>query len=148
MPALDASRVRCPLAVDTDSVPAFIVGSPRRVPRSARARYLVACVEAHPNPRKFSSDSAWRGVPSSDVRVFGFASDRGAVTWNYPLMLLGHPGAKADVMIRRYVGRALGTANPTTTVAVEAVKTAADAMGVELMDLEHTIWEVERNRSV
>lgn len=72
----------------------------------------------------------------------------GEATSTYFMMLLGIPGVKADVMIRRYVGRALGAANPTTTVAVGAVKTAADAMEVDLMDLEHTIWEVERNRSV
>ncbi|WP_148288460.1 hypothetical protein [Ilumatobacter nonamiensis] len=71
----------------------------------------------------------------------------GEATSTYFMMLLGIPGVKADVMIRRYVGRALGAKNPPTKVAVDAVSAAADAMGVELMDLEHTIWEVERDRS-
>jgi hypothetical protein len=71
----------------------------------------------------------------------------GKATTTYFMMLLGIPGVKADVMIRRYVGRALGATKPTTEVAVEAVSAAADAMGVDLMDLEHTIWAFERGRS-
>jgi hypothetical protein len=71
----------------------------------------------------------------------------GEATTSYFMMLLGIPGVKADVMIRRYVGRALGTNVATTTVAAEAVAIAATALGLELMDLEHTIWEVERNHT-
>ena len=75
-------------------------------------------------------------------RVHGVAE----ATSTYSMMLLGYPGVKADVMIRRYVGRALGRTPATPAESVAAVTGAAAALGTKVMDLEHTIWEIERKR--
>ena len=57
----------------------------------------------------------------------------GCVTANYFLMLLGHPGVKADTMIRRYVARA--TSRNSASVNDDVVH------------LEHSIWAFERQRT-
>jgi hypothetical protein len=63
----------------------------------------------------------------------------GPVTWEYLLMLLGHPGVKADTWIRRFVADAIGR-EPEASEAGSLVKAAATALSVEPTDLDHAIW--------
>lgn len=70
----------------------------------------------------------------------------GAVTFEYFAMLLGQPGVKADVMIRRFVGagdeRAVAAAD-----ARKLVKNVAKKMQVNPIDLDHAIWAYQRANS-
>jgi len=63
----------------------------------------------------------------------------GPVTWEYFLMLLGHPGVKADTWIRRFVAEAIGRA-PGAPEAGSLVTAAAATLGVEPTVLDHAIW--------
>jgi 3-methyladenine DNA glycosylase/8-oxoguanine DNA glycosylase len=63
----------------------------------------------------------------------------GPVTWEYFLMLLGHPGVKADTWIRRFVADAIGR-EPQASGAGSLVKAAAAALSVKPTDLDHAIW--------
>lgn len=67
------------------------------------------------------------------------------VTWTYVLMLLGVPGVKADVMIRRFVRSATG--RPTSAgEAGRLVLAAAARLYVDVSDLDHAIWSWRRRQ--
>jgi hypothetical protein len=75
----------------------------------------------------------------------------GEVTAEYFAMLLGHPGVKADTMIRRFVSKALTRAGLPAVGRQEAhrlVKAAheADGRGENLTRTDHAIWRFERAR--
>ncbi len=63
----------------------------------------------------------------------------GPVSWEYFLMLLGHPGVKADTWIRRFVADAIGRGSEASE-AGSLVKAAAAALGVDPTALDHAIW--------
>lgn len=67
----------------------------------------------------------------------------GRVTADYFLMLLGYPGVKADTMIRRYLGRALGGSAASVDASVATVTAAAGRLSCDVVDLEHSIWAFE-----
>lgn len=71
----------------------------------------------------------------------------GQVTADYFLMLLGRPGVKADTMVLRYLNDALGRERTTTASAVAEVRAAADELGGDVVDLEHSIWALESARA-
>lgn len=70
----------------------------------------------------------------------------GRVTADYFLMLLGYPGVKADTMIRRYLGRALGGKAASVDDAVVTVTSAARKLRCDVVHLEHSIWAFESAR--
>lgn len=70
----------------------------------------------------------------------------GKETFEYFAMLLGEPGVKADIMIRRFVGKG----NENAVSASEArrlVKDVASRMAVNPIDLDHAIWAYQRKNS-
>lgn len=67
----------------------------------------------------------------------------GEVSWVYFTMLLGTPDVKADVMIRRFVSRAIGE-DATATRARALVQEAAASLGVSPTALDHAVWDYER----
>lgn len=69
----------------------------------------------------------------------------GEVTWSYVLMLLGVPGVKADVMVRRFVGRTIGR-YPSAAEARALVMAAAADLNVNPTDLDHAIWSWQRGQ--
>lgn len=79
--------------------------------------------------------SAWTSVPGL-----------GKVTFEYFAMLLGEPGVKADVMIRRFVGAGDESA-VSAAQARKIVKDVADRMDVNSIDLDHAIWAYQRANS-
>jgi hypothetical protein len=72
---------------------------------------------------------------------------RSGITWGYFLMLAGVPGVKADRMVVRYTGRALGR-TVSSTEAAALVGAMADELGVSRTLLDHAIWRLESGRSV
>lgn len=84
-------------------------------------------------------------VTGSDEERKAWCSVKGLadVTWSYFLMLLGVPGVKADVMVRRFVDAAVGrtTSAPEAKELVEAV---AERLDVSATDLDHAIWSWQR----
>ncbi len=58
----------------------------------------------------------------------------------YFLMLLGVQGIKADVMIRRFVARAIGASDISGIDAKKVMKAAAAALDVDMRQLDHAIW--------
>lgn len=91
------------------------------------------------------------GVRRADD-VTGAATERRAwqsvkglseVTWSYVLMLLGTRGVKADVMVRRFVGEAIGR-QPSAEDAEDLVIGAATELEVNATDLDHAIWSWQR----
>lgn len=71
----------------------------------------------------------------------------GRVTADYFLMLLGYPGVKADTMIRRYLKPAFGGQAVSVKQSVAIVTGAAERIGCDVVDLEHSIWAFESARS-
>lgn len=67
----------------------------------------------------------------------------GEVSWVYFTMLLGTPDVKADVMIRRFVSRAIG-GEATAAQARRLVQEAAESLAVSPTALDHAIWNHER----
>lgn len=67
----------------------------------------------------------------------------GEVSWVYFTMLLGTPDVKADVMIRRFVSRAIGE-DATAARARTLVRGAARSVDVSPTALDHAIWDHER----
>lgn len=65
-------------------------------------------------------------VTSAESERRAWSSVRGLsdVTWSYVLMLLGKSGVKADVMVRRFVGKAIGR-QPSAGEAMDLVVAAA-----------------------
>ena len=65
----------------------------------------------------------------------------------YFLMLLGIQGVKADVMIRRFVAKALGVSHVEPSQSRDFVVAAASALGVDLLSLDYALWDYESRRS-
>jgi hypothetical protein len=65
----------------------------------------------------------------------------------YFLMLLGIQGVKADVMIRRFVARALDVSEIEPSHSQKLVAAAAGALDADLLSLDHAIWDYESRRS-
>ncbi len=63
----------------------------------------------------------------------------GPVTWSYLLMLLGHEGVKADILVTRFVEQAVGRKARAEEVA-ELVMKAAQELDVSATVLDHAIW--------
>lgn len=70
----------------------------------------------------------------------------GKVTADYFLMLLGHHGVKADVMVQRFLQRATDHTF-TTDQAIAAVTATARAIDQPVINLEHAIWAFESARA-
>ncbi|MDZ7674555.1 MAG: hypothetical protein U5K30_05755 [Acidimicrobiales bacterium] len=66
----------------------------------------------------------------------------GKVTADYFLMLQGHPGVKADVMVQRFIERATGRRHATDE-AVDLVTDVAHSLGQRVIALEHAMWAFE-----
>lgn len=67
------------------------------------------------------------------------------VTWEYFGMLLDRPGVKADRWITRFVVRALER-DVKPQEARDLLLDAASKLEVSPMNLDHAIWDYERNR--
>lgn len=65
----------------------------------------------------------------------------------YFLMLLGIPGVKADVMIRRFVAKALGVDQVEPSQSRDLVGAAASALKVDLLSLDYALWDYESRLS-
>jgi hypothetical protein len=71
-------------------------------------------------------------------------ADTGAT---YFLMLLDVPGVKADVMIQRFVARALGAETVEPLYAKALVGAAAAELGADLLRLDHALWNHESKQA-
>lgn len=63
----------------------------------------------------------------------------GPVTWQYLLMLVGRPGVKADVWVRRFVGEALDRPVDATGAGSLLVQ-AAHRLGADPTALDYAVW--------
>lgn len=104
---------------------------------AAAAAALVGAGARHAGDIDGSDEqrSAWVGV-----------TGLGEVTWSYFLMLLGKSGVKADVMIRRFVAKALNRDSVTASHARELVLASAGRLQVDATDLDHAIWRWQRKQ--
>ena len=69
----------------------------------------------------------------------------GEVTWEYFGMLLGRPGVKADVMIKRFVGTVVG-GTVGSQEAGRLIKAVAASRNAKASDLDHAIWRYQRGQ--
>lgn len=84
-------------------------------------------------------------VKSEWLRIPGQSS---GITWRYLLMLAGVPGVKPDRMIIRFVADSLGLSRRRvkTDFAAEAVMAAAKSLAMSPTDLDHAIWDWQRQQ--
>ncbi|WP_278755430.1 hypothetical protein [Corynebacterium stationis] len=78
-------------------------------------------------------------------RIYTRVQGLGYVTFEYFSMLLGTPGVKTDIMIKRFIAEALSAAhldNVNARTARELVKQAhaATGLGKDLTYFEHALW--------
>lgn len=81
-----------------------------------------------------STKAAWLAVPGQ----------RSGLSWRYMLMLAKVPGVKADRWICRFVARALGLPEVTSSFAACAVTRAAGILNESTIRLDHAIWRYAR----
>lgn len=81
-------------------------------------------------------EATWRKV----------TGQRSGITWHYVQMLAGIQGVKPDRMICRFVANALELSSVTTGFALEILTAAAEEMGMSPTDLDHGVWQFQRNR--
>ena len=95
--------------------------------RAAENEAQLACIEA-----------AWRAL----------TGQKSGITWHYMQMLAGIPGVKPDRMICRFVADSLGQPRRGVTppFALEILTAAAKEMGMSPTDLDHAVWQFQRNR--
>lgn len=65
----------------------------------------------------------------------------------YFLMLLGVAGVKADVMIQRFVARAVGEDRVEPSRSQTLLARAAAELDADLLTLDHALWSYESQRS-
>lgn len=70
----------------------------------------------------------------------------GDVTWMYLGMLLGHPGVKADTMIRRFVAASQSAVDIGAEQARLLVQAVASELQIDPTTLDHAIWSHQRRR--
>lgn len=91
-----------------------------------------------------------RSAPLEKVRRQWIAvhGQRSGLSWDYFLMLLGFEGVKADRMVQRFIGDALGIDGLAVSVreAKALVSTAARLLDVSLTQLDYTIWRYQSGR--
>jgi hypothetical protein len=73
---------------------------------------------------------------------------RSGITWHYMQMLAGIPGVKPDRMICRFIADSLELPRRSVTppFALEILTAAAKEMGMSPTDLDHAVWQFQRNR--
>lgn len=93
-----------------------------------------------------NSADDFRGLDLATAkRVYTGVQGLGYVTFEYFTMLLGIPGVKADVMIKRFITEALSTAGLESVDGQTARQLVAEAhtatgLGEDLTYFEHAIW--------
>lgn len=103
----------------------------------AAAGYVSAGVN---NAREFHSLGS-----NKAKRIYTAVQGLGHVTFEYFSMLLGIPGVKTDIMIKRFIAEALSAAhleNVNAKAARDLVEDAyaATKLGEDLTHFEHAIW--------
>lgn len=93
-----------------------------------------------------NSADDFRGLdPATAKRIYADVQGLGYVNFEYLIMLLGTPGVKTDVMIKRFISEALSTAGlgnvDAQTVRQLVVEAhTATGLGKDLTYFEHAIW--------
>jgi hypothetical protein len=132
---------------------ADLVGNHQRVPGPNAITKAAAIVVAagnlvsagYANAAALASD----GPKGEASRAYRAVPGLGFITWTYLLMLLGVPGVKADVMICRYVTRALDSDQELSPAfCAAAVTAAADRLGIGAVRLDNAIWALQRTKGV
>lgn len=85
--------------------------------------------------------------PKSLYRAITRERGVGEAGATYFLMLLGIQGVKADVMIRRFTARAVGSAGVDSSQSQNLVAAAAAALEVDMLSLDYALWDHESSRS-
>ena len=80
--------------------------------------------------------------PEALLRAVQAGRGAGPQAATYFLMLLGVPGVKADVMVKRFVDSALGV-NVSDREAAELVTAAAGDLDADVIRLDHAIWDYQ-----
>lgn len=70
------------------------------------------------------------------------------ITWHYMQMLAGIPGVKPDRMICRFIAESLELPRHSVApqFALEILTAAAEQVGMSPTDLDHAVWQFQRNR--
>jgi len=97
--------------------------------------------------REQLTDTARQEASAAKGEWLALPGQRSGLTWAYFLMLCGVPGVKADRMVMRFVTRATGH-DVDAKEAREVVTEAAEALGVDVIRLDHAIWRLESGRPV
>lgn len=132
---------------------ADLVGNRQRVPgRNATtkaAAVVVAAGNLVSSGYRHAADLAADGANGRASKAYRAVPGLGFVTWTYLLMLLGVPGVKADVMICRYVTRAVGSDRALSPgFCAAAVTAAANRLGMGAVRLDNAIWGLQRTKGI
>lgn len=93
-----------------------------------------------------NSADDFHGLDSATAkRIYTGVQGLGYVTFEYFTMLLGTPGVKVDVMIKRFITEALSTAGLESVDAQTVRQLVVEAhiatgLGEDLTYFEHAIW--------
>jgi hypothetical protein len=123
---------------------AVAVPNAKDKPTKATAVYGTACtlvqlgLDSADDVRKANHDR-----PVELHRAITKERGLGDAAATYFLMLLHVQGIKADVMIRRFMARALGEGNISPDRAKMLAEAAAVALHVDMLALDHAIWDRE-----
>jgi macrodomain Ter protein organizer (MatP/YcbG family) len=88
-----------------------------------------------------------RDRPDELYRAITKERGLGEAAATYFLMNLHVQGVKADVMIQRFSSRALGLDGISSARSRRLIEAAAEALQVEMLDLDHAIWDRESKLS-
>lgn len=117
-----------------------------------KAEAVVEAAEGYSDAGVNTADEL-RAIDSEQAkRIYTTVPGLGHVTFEYFSMLLGIPGVKTDVMIRRFVSNALKVANLGDVDAATARKLIIDAhrqtgLGESLTHFDHAVWLSESQLS-
>ncbi len=151
-------RAECPNAVnDLAAVTAIGPGQIEKIMGSAttagrlKAVAVIEAAEAYKGVGVTKADDFRALDPRVAKRLYTGVRGLGPVTIEYFSMLLGIPGVKTDVMIKRFISRALAAAgvedvDARTARALVLDAYAATSLGETLSHFDHALWLSESQR--
>lgn len=122
-------------------------GAPYKAQATLEAAQALASgeLETRPAVQDRFRERAARLTDPVAKRWLKIPGQSSGLTWNYFLMLCGLPGVKADRMVTRFTGDAVGRAvgQSEASALVEAV---CDRQGWNYTMVDHTLWRFQSGR--
>ena len=151
-------RVECPEAInDLAAMTAIGPGQIEEIMGSAttagrlKAVAVIEAAEVYKGAGVTEADDFRALNPKTAKRLYTGVRGLGPVTFEYFSMLLGIPGVKTDVMIRRFISKALAAAGLEDVDARTARQLivhahTATGLGETLSHFDHALWLSESHR--